>query len=137
MEQKTDRLYPSAPLENIDLEQRLEKRMKDVNNFNNHINDIKETIFYFKAKNNETKKKYKKYKPITTILKSFDAFVNIATTSNSFTLSLTGIELIAIPIANATAGGSSIGNKVFHLSKNNKYKKQYERDEQTVKFLTN
>ena len=27
MEQKRDRLYPSAPLENIDLEQRLEKRM--------------------------------------------------------------------------------------------------------------
>ena len=26
MDQKTDRLYPSAPLENIDLEQRLEKK---------------------------------------------------------------------------------------------------------------
>ena len=32
MEQKTDRLYPSATfLENIDLEKRLEKRLKDVN----------------------------------------------------------------------------------------------------------
>ena len=27
MEQKTDRLYPSAPLENNDLEQRLEKKI--------------------------------------------------------------------------------------------------------------
>ena len=39
MEQKTERFYPSAPLENIDLEQRLEKRLKDVNSFNNEINN--------------------------------------------------------------------------------------------------
>ena len=42
MEEKTDRLYPSAPLlENIDLEKRLEKKINDVNSFNNHINNIK------------------------------------------------------------------------------------------------
>ena len=57
MEQKTDRLYPSAPLENIDLEQRLEKKLKDVNSFNNHINIIKEMITYFNDKNNKSKKK--------------------------------------------------------------------------------
>ena len=28
MDQKTDRLYPRAPSENIDLEQRLEKKLK-------------------------------------------------------------------------------------------------------------
>ena len=60
MEQKRDRLYPSAPLEkNIDLEQRLEKKLNDVNSFNNHINNIKELISYFKDKNNKSKKKYK------------------------------------------------------------------------------
>ena len=48
MVQKCDRLYPSAPLENIDLEQRLEKKISDVNNFNNHINNNKEMITYFK-----------------------------------------------------------------------------------------
>ena len=41
MDRKCDRLYPSAPLENIDLEQRLEKKINDVNSFNNHINNIK------------------------------------------------------------------------------------------------
>ena len=50
MEQKCDRLYPSAPLENIDLEQRLEKKINDVNSFNNHISNIKEMITYFKEK---------------------------------------------------------------------------------------
>ena len=41
MEQKTDRLYPSAPLENDDLELRLKKKINDVNSFNNHVNNIK------------------------------------------------------------------------------------------------
>ena len=61
MEAKTDRLYPSAPLEkDINLEQRLEKKLNDVNSFNNHINNIKEMITYFKDRNNKSKKKYKK-----------------------------------------------------------------------------
>ena len=60
METKTDRLYPSAPLENIDLEQRIEKKLNDVNSFDNHINNIKEMITYFKDKNNKSKKKIQK-----------------------------------------------------------------------------
>ena len=42
MEQKCDRLYPSAPFEKIDLDRRLKKKLNDVNSFNNHINNIKE-----------------------------------------------------------------------------------------------
>ena len=40
--QKTDRFYPSAPFENtnIDLEQRLEEKVNDVNSFNNHIKNM-------------------------------------------------------------------------------------------------
>ena len=45
MEQKCDRLYPSASLENIDLEKRLEKKINDVNSFNNHVNNINDYIF--------------------------------------------------------------------------------------------
>ena len=137
MEQKTQKLNPSAPLlENIDLEQRLEKKLNDVNSFNNHINNIKEMITYFKDKNNKSKKKYKKYKTLTTILKSFDTIVIIATTSSSITLSVTGIGLIAIPISSATAWGLSITNKVLYeifMQKYNKYKNLYEKDQQTIK----
>ena len=64
MEQKTDRLYPSVPLENNDLERRLEKILNDGNSFNNHINNIKEKITYFEEKNNKTRKKYRKHKNI-------------------------------------------------------------------------
>ena len=57
MEQKCDRLYPSAPSENFDLEQRLEMKFKNVISFNDHINNNKEMITYFKDKNNKSKKK--------------------------------------------------------------------------------
>ena len=60
MEPKYEKLYPSAPLlENIDLEKQLEKKINDVNSFNNHINNIKEMITYFKDRNIESKKRYK------------------------------------------------------------------------------
>ena len=60
MEAKTDKLYPSAPLlETIDLEKRLEKKINDANSFNDHIINIKETITYFKDKNNKSKKNIK------------------------------------------------------------------------------
>ena len=60
MEQKTDRLYPSEPLENIDLQQGLEGELDDVNSLNNSSNNNEEMIAYFKDKNNKSKKKYKK-----------------------------------------------------------------------------
>ena len=137
MEQKCDKLYPSAPLlENIDLEKRLEKKINDVNNFNNHINNIKEMITYFKEKNHKSKKRYKNYKTLNTILESVDSIVIIAATSTSITLSVTGIGLIALPISAGIACTLSLGNKILHkliINKYNKYKKQYERDQNTIK----
>ena len=56
MEQRTDRLYPLAPLEKNDLEQRLEKKLNDVKSSNISINNMKEMIAYFKDKNHNSKK---------------------------------------------------------------------------------
>ena len=137
MDQKTDKLYRSAPLlENIDLEKRLEKKINDVNSFNNHINNIKEMITYFKDKNHKSKKKYKNYKTLNTILESVDSIIIIGATSTSLTLSITGVGLIILPISAGIACTLSLGNKVLHkliLNKYNKYKKQYERDQLTIK----
>ena len=137
MEAKTDKLYPSAPLlENIDLEKRLEKKISDVNSFNNHINNNKELITYFKDKNNKSKKKYKKYKTLNTVLESVDSIVIIAATSTSISLTVTGVGLIILPIPAGVACGLSLGNKILHkliINKYNKYKKQYERDQNTHK----
>ena len=50
MEQKTDRLYPSAP--------KIRKKVRDVSSFNNLINNnIKEMITYFKDNDHKSKKK--------------------------------------------------------------------------------
>ena len=137
MEPKCDKLYPSAPLlENIDLEKRLEKKLSDVNSFNNHINNIKEMITYFKDKNKKSKTRYKNYKTLNTLLESVDSIVIIGATSTSITLSITGMGLIFLPISAGIACTLSLGNKVLHksiINKYNKYKKQYERDQQTIK----
>ena len=137
MEAKIDKLYPSAPLlESIDLEKRLEKKINDINSFNNHISNIKEMITYFKDKNNKSKKRYKTYKTLNTILESVDSIVIIAATSTSITLSVTGIGLIVLPISAGIACSLSLGNKILHkliINKYNKYKKQYERDQNTIK----
>ena len=137
MEAKIDKLYPSAPLlENIDLEKRLEKKINDINSFNNHISNIKEMITYFKDKNNKSKNKYKNYKTLNTVLESVDSIVIITATSTSITLSITGIGLIILPISAGIACALSLGNKILHkliINKYNKYKKQYERDQNTIK----
>ena len=136
METKTERLYPSTPLEHNDLEQRLEKKLNDVNSFNNHINNIKEMITYFKDKNNKSKKKYKNYKTLNTILESVDSIVIIGATSTSITLSVTGIGWIVLPISAGVACTLSLGNKILHkliINKYNKYKKLYGRDQNTIK----
>ena len=126
MDQKCDRLYPSAPLQQDNLEQRLEKKINDVNSFNNHIKNIKGMITYFKDKNNKSKKRYKNYKTLNTILESVDSIVIIGATSTSITLSVTGIGLIVLPISAGIACTLSLGNKILHkiiLNKYNKYKK--------------
>ena len=137
MEAKTDKLYPSAPLlENIDLEKRLEKKINDVNSFNNHISNIKEMINYLKDKNNKSKKRYKNYKTLNTIIESVDSIIIIGATSTSITLSITGVGLITLPISAGIACGLSLANKILHkliINKYNKYKKHYERDQQTIK----
>ena len=92
-------------------------------------------ITYFKDKNNKSKKRYKNYKTLNTILESVDSIVIIAATSTSIFLSVTGIGLTVLPISAGIACTLSLGNKVLHkLIKNkyNKYKKQYERDQQTI-----
>ena len=137
MDQKCDKLYPSAPLlENIDLEKRLEKKINDVNSFNNHISNIKEMINSFKDKNHKSKKIYNNYKTLNTVLESVDSIVIIAATTTSITLSVTGIGLIVLPISAGVACALSLGNKILHkiiINKYNKYKKHYERDQQTIK----
>ena len=92
-------------------------------------------ITYFKDKNIKSKKRYKNYKTLNTILESVDSIVIIGATSASITLPVTGFGLIILPISAGIACTLSLGNKVIHkliINKYNKSKKQYERDQQTI-----
>ena len=93
-------------------------------------------ITYFKDKNNKSKTRYKNYKTLNTILESVDSIVIIGATSPSITLSITGIGLIILPITAGIACTLSLGNKVLQkliINRYNKYKKQHERDQLTIK----
>ena len=49
---------------------------------------------------------------------------------------ITGIGLIVLPISAGIACTLSLGNKILHkliIHKNNKYRKQYEIDQETIK----
>ena len=77
--------------------------------------------------------KCKKHKTLTTIFTSFDTFVNIALTTSSIALILTGFGLKATPISTASACAFSIGNKVIYeiiITKYNKCKQHYRKEQQ-------
>ena len=97
-----------------------------LNHLINYTKNINEMITYFKDRNNKSKKKYKNYKTLNTVLESVDSIVIIAASSTSISLSITGIGLIILPISAGIACALSLSNKILHkliLNKYNKYKK--------------
>ena len=93
-------------------------------------------ITFFKDENPKSKKNLKNYKTLNTILESEDTVFIIGATSFSLTLSITGIDLMILPISAGIACTLSLGNKLLHkliINKHSKYKKQYGKDQQTIK----
>ena len=110
----------------IDLKQRLKKT----------VNNIRERITYFKDKNLESKKRYKNYKTLTSILESVDTVVIVGTTRTSVTLSDIGVGLVVVPISAGIPCALSLRNEVkprIIINNYNKYKKQYENEQKTIK----
>ena len=67
-----------------------------MNSFNNSNKNNKEMNTYSKDKNYESKKKYKNYKTLNTILDSVDSFIIIGATLESIILSVTCIGLTVL-----------------------------------------
>ena len=82
--------------------------MHDANSFIYSLINIKQKITYFKDENHKSEKKYREYKILTTIKKSVDTFVIIATTSNPITLYSTGIGLIVSKLSTGIAWGLKV-----------------------------
>ena len=116
------------------------KKFIDVNSFINTIKNIKEMISCFRDKNRKTKKRYKFYKTLSTMLESVDTIFNIGAISTSITLTITGIGLIVLPMTAGIACALSTSRKVLHKiikNKYNKYEKQYQKGHQIIKVLIN
>ena len=76
----------------------------------------------------ESRKKYKKYKNLNTILESVHTIVIIGATSTSVGLAIFRVGLIVAPISAGMACSLSLANEILHkvlLNKYNKYRKQY------------
>ena len=70
-------------------------KINDIVYFFDTINNLEELITFFK----DEKQQLKKYKRLSAISETVDTFVDIATTSTSLTLSVTGLRFIVIPIS--------------------------------------
>ena len=99
----------TAPLLKDALQQRLEKKLKDIYSLNNSNINIKEEISYFEDKNNKSKWELKKYKTLNTKLESVDTIVKIGAISTSATLSIGGVILIILPISTEIVWSLSLG----------------------------
>ena len=67
---------------------------------------------------------------LTAIIKSFDTVVINATTTNSITLSPTGIGLIVIPMSTGVACGLKVSKRVFYervVQKHSNHKKNFKK----------
>ena len=140
MGKTTPRLYKSALFENDDLQQTLEKKMKEVYSFINSFINIKAVVTYFNDRDPKSKRKHKIYKTHTSISESIDTVVINGATTTSVTLSITDVGLTVVPISADIPCTLSLGNIVIHkifIDKNNKYIKQLEEINKLLNVLKN
>ena len=120
--------------------ERLEDEKIDLIRFKFSVNNIKEKITNFRDDNRKLTEQNLKSKLFSTILKSTDFVVIFATTVTSLTLSVTGIDLIVIPLSIGCACimtiiSFSVEHKKF-MQKDKRRKKHYKRAQDLKKLPT-
>ena len=106
----------------------INKKLKEVNSFNNSINNINLISKYYEEEYKKLKKKHNKFKNLNKILNTIDSIVNISSTSTSITFSLTGFGIITIPIIAGIGCGITITSKItneFIKKKEKSYLEKY------------
>ena len=78
-------------------------------------------ITSFKNKDHKMKKRYGKYRTLTSIKESVDTVVTYGETTTSVTLSVFGVGLIVVPISAGNKSALSLRNKLLHKIILNKY----------------
>ena len=93
-------------------------------------------INYFRDKNQNSKKKYKKFETLTPIIESVDTVVIVGATTKSATFSVAVDDLIVVPISARIGCTLALGNVVINKIVKKKYdenKKHYEKDQQNYR----
>ena len=103
----SEKLYPCLqPSDSLDL------RLKEINSFNNSIQNIKDIQNFYNHEAKKYKKKSKQYKLINCLIQSIDGVSVLGVSSTCVTLSVTGVGLIVVPIASGIGAGLCIFSKI-------------------------
>ena len=89
----------------------LDLRLKEINSFNNSIQNIKDIQNFYNHEAKKYKKKSKVYKLMNCLIQSIDGVLLLCVSSTAITLSVTGVGLIVVPIASGIGAGVSIISK--------------------------
>ena len=113
----SEKLYPC-----LQQDQNLDLRLKEINSFNNSIQNIKDIQTFYNHEAKKYKKKSNIYKDINCSIQSIDGVLLLGVFSTAITLSVTGVGLIVIPIASGIGAGVSIISKILneYLKRKNK-----------------
>ena len=102
----SEKLYPCLrESDNLDL------RLKEINSFNNSIQNIKDIQNFYNHEAKKYKKKSKQYKLINCLIQSIDGVSVLGVSSTCVTLSVTGVGLV-VPIASGIGAGLCIISKI-------------------------
>ena len=108
-----EKLYPSLQPLVDSLEQHLNLRLKEINSFNNSIQNIKDIKNFCNHEAKKYKKKSKQYKLINCLIQSVDGVSILAVSSTCVTLSITGVGLVVVPVASGIGAGLCIISKLL------------------------
>ena len=121
----SEKLYPCLqPSDSLDL------RLKEINSFNNSIQNIKDIQKFYNHEAKKYKKKSKQYKIINCLIQSIDGVSVLGVSSTCVTLSVTGVGLIVVPIASGIGAGLCIISKI--LNEYLKRKEQHNKKKYTL-----
>ena len=116
----SEKLYPCLqPSDSLEL------RLKEINSFNNSIQNIKDIQNFYNHEAKKYKKKSKIYKLINCSIQSIDGVSVLAVSSTCVTLSVTGVGLVVVPIASGMGAGLCIISKIAgeYLKRKEQHKK--------------
>ena len=103
------KLYP-----NLRESDSLDFRIKEINSFNNSIQNIKDIQNFYNHECKKFKKKSKLYKTKNGLIQSIDGVLFLGVSSTAITLSVTGVRFFVIPIASGIDAGASIISKILN-----------------------